>query len=820
MKRNLSSLFFLRHLFVILVATAVFFIQGPSFVSHLSDHLIEGGDSFINSWILAWNAHALATPDVSIWDAPIFHPAKTSLAFSETMFGNLWLTLPIQYLTDNSILAANSLLFVSFVLGMYCVFLLVYDVTKDYGSGIIAGLVFSFNPYRWSHGGHLQLLPIFWSALALLFANRFFKTNQKKPFFLMLACIWIQYYTSVYLGTMLLTLIFFLFIVHIFGERDKSNRWLYFTSRGMLGMFAVGGVISILVLLPLGVPYLKTADIWGAVRSLDDNAGNSSEIFSFFVSPGWAFANYRTFASYFSGTVRSGEGAVFLGVTPWLLIGYSLITYKRRKNLYPADQLVILRRYIWAAMFMAILTLGPYLIFLNHTTKFPLPYQLFYYTIPGAKAIRVPARFAQFFLLCMMVAGGVAIAFLSNRWKAWARPIRLSMIAAFALLLYWDYMVTDTKGVPAEMKNEFPPVYQYLAETNTAAPILEIPVGHPGPAWHAFRYLHYQTLHWQPTLGGMSGYYPPGRYYLSNYLDKSPSESALQFLCLTPAKTILIHLDLYPETDGKLWEAADLSPYGFNFVKKFENTLVWERRMIPDNVSTKLNIERISYRLKKNKCYINLFLQPEAPKKGWRYLKKGWSDIFIKITYADREAKTFQEKMMVPPYILPGETATVRLPKIKIPHIDEATGMDISSPILADYHVDMTLPSQEFIWKTQEGKIVGIGNPETKQLVITNSDSDALLNFRIIKVGERHIALLASNGNYVCAEGGGGREMTASREYIDIWEMFETIPLPDGKHAMITHDGHYVSSRKGILMADGLTIGPSETFYLEIISKD
>ena len=131
------------------------------------------------------------------------------------MFGNLWITLPVQYFTDNPAFAANMLLLASFVLGMYCVFLLVYNLTQSFWAGLIAGLLFS--PLTLTAGdsaGHLQLLPFFWAPLALLCANRFLETLKRRYFFGMLTAVWVQYYASIYLGSMLLTLLAILFLVH------------------------------------------------------------------------------------------------------------------------------------------------------------------------------------------------------------------------------------------------------------------------------------------------------------------------------------------------------------------------------------------------------------------------------------------------------------------------------------------------------------------------------------------------------------------------------------------------------------------------------
>jgi|TARA_B110000438_G_scaffold281656_1_gene308002 hypothetical protein len=124
------------------LSTFIFFVQGGDFAFHLSSRLVDEGDSILNAWILAWDSHALFNPEVSVWNAPIFYPVKNTPAFSENLIGNLWVTLPVQLITDNHILSANVLILVSFVLGSYFFFLLVKDITNNYWSSLLAGLIF------------------------------------------------------------------------------------------------------------------------------------------------------------------------------------------------------------------------------------------------------------------------------------------------------------------------------------------------------------------------------------------------------------------------------------------------------------------------------------------------------------------------------------------------------------------------------------------------------------------------------------------------------------------------------------------------------
>jgi hypothetical protein len=79
------------------------------------------------------------------------------------------------------------------------------------------------------------------------------------------------------------------------------------------------------------------------------------------------------------------------------------------------------------------------------------------------------------------------------------------------------------------------------------------------------------------------------------------------------------------------------------------------------------------------------------------------------------------------------------------------------------------------------------------------------------------VALQAANGQYVCAEGGGGQEVVANRDWILGWETFNLIDLGDGNVALQAANGQYVCAENGgggAVVADGSAIGAWETFGL------
>jgi len=131
---------------LVIALSGLFFLRGPDFVWKLWDHLADPGDAVFTSWLLAWDAHALLTPGVSLWDAPILFPAANTLALSENMLGNIPVTLPAYLLTDNATFAANCLVIFAFVFSAVALFLLVRRLTGSFLAGLVSAICFPSTP--------------------------------------------------------------------------------------------------------------------------------------------------------------------------------------------------------------------------------------------------------------------------------------------------------------------------------------------------------------------------------------------------------------------------------------------------------------------------------------------------------------------------------------------------------------------------------------------------------------------------------------------------------------------------------------------------
>ena len=140
---------------------------------HLADAVPSDiGDPLLNTWILAWDSHALLTDPLHLFDANIFYPLPKTLAYSEHLFSTAILALPLIAFTGEPVLAYNLSLLLSFPLAGLGMYLLVLRWTQRRGAAFLAGLVFAFAPYRLAAIAHLQLLTVQWLPFSLLALDR------------------------------------------------------------------------------------------------------------------------------------------------------------------------------------------------------------------------------------------------------------------------------------------------------------------------------------------------------------------------------------------------------------------------------------------------------------------------------------------------------------------------------------------------------------------------------------------------------------------------------------------------------------------------
>jgi hypothetical protein len=119
--------------------------------------------------------------------------------------------------------------------------------------------------------------------------------------------------------------------------------------------------------------------------------------------------------------------------------------------------------------------------------------------------------------------------------------------------------------------------------------------------------------------------------------------------------------------------------------------------------------------------------------------------------------------------------------------------------------------------QTANGQYVCAENGGGRGVVANRPSLGPWETFERIDLGAGRVALKAANGQYICAEEGGGREVVANRGAVGPWETFSQIDLGGGKVAFKTAGGQILCAEGGggqKVVANRNAVGPWETFTI------
>ena len=559
------------------------------------------GDPLLNSWILWWDVKALTTPGLSLFNAPIFHPAPLTLAYSEHLLTSALTVSPWLLAGGDAVVAHNLMFLLSYVLAGLGAYLLVVELTGSRLAGLVAGLGFAFAPFRFGHLGHLQNQTAHFMPWVLLYLHRWARAPRWRAALLfglfwvlqMLSCGYYALYISLAVGLFLA----FYFVAGRWWRQKK--RWLQ-VAVVMLGVLVVVG--------PLFLPYIKVKKEMGFARSLNQAATYSAQPANYLASPP-ANRLYGQATTRF----RGDEGELLLGATlsllvlaglllpaggppagrasAWLLalalalaLGGCMVFLGGGDSFKLGSMKVDLTRagpLLWAALAALALwraahlggpraawSQGPRKILglawppaLDRTQVFYLIlalgaawaslgphwglYALLYYLVPGFDTMRVPARMAVLTTLAWAVLAGVGAARLQAYWRDRPGLMRWGLILACALIL----LESCSAPYPwARIPAVTPPAYQWLAAQPGPQVVMEIPtLGFRDDLARDARYLFWSTKHGHTLINGYSGFFPRGYLDLAASANRLPGDpGALAELRRRGANFLVVHLKEYP----------------------------------------------------------------------------------------------------------------------------------------------------------------------------------------------------------------------------------------------------------------------------------
>jgi Protein of unknown function (DUF3108) len=341
------------------------------------------GDPYLNLWILGWDLDTIsrAPADVvtgRVFDAPIFHPARQTLTYSDHFLVVAVMAWPFYALTGSAVFAYNLVLVLSLLASALAMHVFVREVTGSTWAALVAGTVWGFWPYHVAHLGHIQLQATYAMPLVALALHRLVARPTWRAAAMLGAAGAFQAATSIYygvIGAVGAAVSLASLIVATGGRRTAT----------VLARVAVAAVVGAVLVAPFVWPYVQVQQREGFTRNLFEAARHAATPASYASAPEANAVYGRT------GWLRTDRGAeheLFPGLVVTALALYGLVVARRRGSgpLAAAATATVVAGFV--------LSLGPDGVRALYATLHAYVF--------GFQGIRAPARFA------VLVAFGLA----------------------------------------------------------------------------------------------------------------------------------------------------------------------------------------------------------------------------------------------------------------------------------------------------------------------------------------------------------------------------------------------------------------------------
>lgn len=506
-------------------------------------HVVSSApDTDLFLWTLAWDAHALVTNPLAIFDANIYAPQPLTLAYSENLVGSALLATPVLWLTGNVVLAMNVAALASCVLcGLGAAWLARRTGISAEGA-MMTGLVFAFSPPRFLRLDQMHLIAVQWIPFALASAHAYLENGRRRDLWLLLAFFTLQVLASGHGAVFLAVALAALLAWHTLLRGRPIAPVRALADMGWRGALLAAPVVATIA------PYLIVQRQVGLRRTLDDWWVPAT---SFLASPSRAWVAVLSLLP--GARINETAGAyLFPGVVPLVLASLALVGPRLSAAAHATDEG---RRgwslRAWLAQPSA-LYLGVALVALWLSAGPPVGLWPLVYWLPGLNFVRAPSRFVLLAILGVAVLAGFGFdRIVAGRTR---RRLATGLVAAC--------LVAEFAAIPLgtePYRVEIPAIDRWLAGQPGPFTVAEVPLPDSRDLNRRERrqtlYMLHSTAHWQKTVHGYSGLRPPQYDDLYRALLRFPDEDSLAKLQGFGVTYVVVHEDLYQPDEWQTVQA-------------------------------------------------------------------------------------------------------------------------------------------------------------------------------------------------------------------------------------------------------------------------
>jgi hypothetical protein len=283
--------------------------------------LAIAADTDLFIWSLAWDAHALVTQPLALFDANIYYPQARTLAYSENLLGGAIFSAPVWWVTGNPVLAMNVAALASCVLCGAGAWLLARRLGLGPSAAFLGGVIFAFAPPRFLRLPQLHLTMIQWVPFTLAFLHSYLDTGRRRDLRLAMLFFSLQALSSGH-GAVFAALAGGALVVYRVALGEPLD-----LVRRMKDLGIAGAALLLPALLVM-LPYLAVQREMQLRRSLEDASTWSVSAVSFLASPTHV---HEFLLSRFTSRRINDEAWAYLfpGYLPLLLAAVALIPLRR-----------------------------------------------------------------------------------------------------------------------------------------------------------------------------------------------------------------------------------------------------------------------------------------------------------------------------------------------------------------------------------------------------------------------------------------------------------------------------------------------------------
>lgn len=473
-----------------------------------------GADGQFSIWNVAWVARTLVADPSDLFNANIFYPHKATLAYSEANLLEGAIGIPVWWATRNPYATLNVVVLLAFTASFACMYFLARHLSGSRAGAALAGTLYAYCPYVFSHTPHIQLLATAGLPLSMLMLHRLTESPSLRRGVVLGLALAAQTLSCAYYG------IFGALMVSL-GALVLAATGRLWRSRAFWQSLTAGALVSLALTVPVFLEYLRVQSETDFGRPLADAARWSARPQDYIVSSAHAHAWLLAIARHF----EHWEEVLFPGILA-VVFGIAGLILSLRRG---AER----RQRGTAILYGALAALALWSSFGPAAGLYRLLFHL-----PLFSFLRAPSRFGLVVAFSLSVMSAFAVKALLDRVPDRRAPVAAALVSAALLEL-------NVLPFPWERAPALPSPYRALASL-PAAPVAEFPFYGERIAFplHA-QYMLFSTSHWMPLVNGYSDVIPLDFRESAAILATFPSRDAFRVLAHHRVRYIGMHWDMY-----------------------------------------------------------------------------------------------------------------------------------------------------------------------------------------------------------------------------------------------------------------------------------